>query len=232
MAARLIFIASILLIVGAFLLLVFLLRLTRRISYFSRTRRLKKAPGGVSSWSISLAIILIIISWAFFWMGHQLKGFYAYRPDARVCRIDVEQNDDPVKSMKCIIWPPGDTLQTPPAIYLSGNAWHIRGQYVRITGVLEKLFPGRHGFKVTDLYGGYTGERPPSNEQSPLMHQIVEGGPNDLESYIETIGFLRKSIQIGEFETQAVSITPNTNYWIVLSDSGATGIEIVGTNVR
>jgi hypothetical protein len=228
MAVIVLILATVLLIVGSVLLLWFLIRQARRISYYGQTRRTTRAPKGVSYWSIILAIILLTFSWLFFWSGHRLKGFYVYQPQTRICRIDVSQNSDPVRSMKFSIWPPGDTLQAPPVIFLSGNAWHIKGQYIRVKGVLKNLFPGPYGFKLTDLYGGYAVSRPPANEQSTLIHQLIEGGPVDLESYLETMSFLRNSIQVGEFETQMVGITANSSYWIALSDSGVARLEVVG----
>ena len=221
-------IGTILLGLGLFLLLVFLILLVRRISYYSRDHKFGSAPRGASFVAIFFVIILLAASWVFFRAASDFRGFRPFKPLTKVCLIDVAKTADPVKSLRVILYTlEGDSLKENPEFFLSGNSWGLGGQYIRLTGYIQNLFPDSLAYKLNDFYGDYIGQADIEPDQVILVHQALDGGAVDLGDYSRTINFLKSSIRTEKFETQTIEAGEHNRYWLALSDSGAVSLEMV-----
>jgi len=218
--------AAILLGLGLLALLFFLIMLARRISYYGQTRRITRPPRGVSYIAIIIAIVLLVFSWIFFRAADRLKSFRPFRPMAKVCMIDITETPDPVKSLRVIIYTlHGDSLKSSPEIYLSGDSWSIKGQYVKFGGFLRGLFPSPSAYKINDLYGKFILEEKSKGEVPILGHQEFEGGEVDLGNYINSLGFLKRSVAFGEFEIGPTPVGQSNRWWLSFTETGQAQLE-------
>jgi len=196
MTTRIIIIASALLVLGCTLLILFLVRLIKRLSFHPQEGKTVKPPATVSFLAIFGAMILLIFSWIMFWSAGQLQHFKPYTPSNNICMIEVQQTGDPVKAMKFLFYPLcGDSLDTPTEFYLSGNTWYLKGQYIKTSGYLTRLLDWPYAYKVTDFHGDYKGRKPPGIDVPILNHQLIEGGEVDFGEYISAISFLKNAIE-------------------------------------
>jgi hypothetical protein len=162
--ARATIIATILLVVGTIFLAWFLVRIFRRLTYKEVEG---SSRGTVTFIAILVSVVLLACSWFLFWMGHQLKTFRAFTPPGTIGQLEVWKESDNVKSLRLEYYSrEGEKLSKPTKFYLTGNAWRLGGQYVRIPGPLKYIFESQHFYKVTDFYGEYVGFRPsPDNRR-------------------------------------------------------------------
>jgi hypothetical protein len=217
---------TILLGLGLSMLLVFLIMLARRISYYSQSHKLKRAPRGVSYLAIILAAILLVFAWTFFHFSADLKGFKPYNPETRVCLIDIARTSDPIKSLRFIIYSvKADSLKENPEFYVSGDSWYLKGQLLNVSGYIAKAFPATHAFKLNDIYGEFIGETNASADQTIFAHRVIGDGPADLTQYVKVIRFIRGSFQTSDFVTPPVLAGLHDRYWLAISDSGLVSLE-------
>jgi len=228
MSAKILLIGTILLAFGLLLLLLFLIMLVRRISYYSQTHKVKRAPLGVSYIAIFAAVTLLAFSWAFFSFSNNLKEFVPYWPDVNCCLIDITKTNDPVKTLRVIMYSPnGNSLKESPEFYLSGDAWYLKGQLIHVSGYVEKLFHSSHGFKLNDMYGEYANPSAIGADKTIFSHHIFDGGATDLTPYIKFIKFMKGSFQAEEFATPPIMAGSHDRYWMTVSDSGKVSLEVV-----
>ncbi|MCD6161266.1 MAG: hypothetical protein J7K40_02495 [candidate division Zixibacteria bacterium] len=221
-----ILIAVLLLGIGVILLILFLLRLIRRLSFNASEGKAKTIPGSVSYWAIFLATILFIISWLFFWSANQLKSFHSYEPSNVIGYIEVKQKGDLVKSMEINYYPFQEgVLSTPTTFYLSGNSWKIQGQYINLSNYLTLIFNGPDYCKISEFLSDYKGHKPPGADAPILNTQHIKGGAVDLESFSGIFGLAKGVSKVGEFESEFIMLKRFGKYWIVLSDSGIVSLE-------
>ena len=215
-------IALLLLVVGIFLLGWFLVRIIRRLTFTPIVGKPRRPPGGVSYLAIFLAIVLLLCSWVLFWVGHQLKSFKPFNPPGLIGRIEIVNEKDAIKSLKVKYYASLDTgFSKPTSFYLSGNAWGIKGQYVKIPGALGPIFRSKCFYKVTDFYGEFIGHKPPGINSPLLGHQIIEGGWVDFYEYISIVPLVKDYFQVQEFEQPPQRIIDRVSYDVALTDSGA-----------
>lgn len=227
MHAKILLIGTILLALGLLLLLMFLIMLVRRISYYSRSHKLKRAPLGVSYIAIFLATLLLALSWAFFGFSNNLKGFKPYTPDLKTGLIDVTRTNDPVKTLRIIIYSArGDSLKENPEFFLSGDAWYLKGQLLSVSGYMEKLFPAPRGFKLNDMYGEYANPDAIDADKTIFSHHIFDEGAIELAPYVKFIKLIKGSFQVEEFRTPPLLVREHDRYWMTISDSGKVSLEI------
>jgi hypothetical protein len=227
MNAKILLIGTILLAFGLLLLLLFLIMLARRISYYSQTHKVKRAPLGVSYIAIFTAVILLAFSWAFFNFSNDLKWFSPYKPDAKTCLIDITRTNDPVKTLRVIIYTSkGDSLKENPEFYLSGDAWYIKGQLIRASGFIGKLFPASHAYKMNEMYGEYVPQNSITSDKTIFAHRVIDDGPVDLGQYVKFVELIHGSFQASEFYTPPILVGDHDRYWMAISDSGLVSIEL------
>ena len=221
-----ILIAALFLIVGAILLVLFLVRLIRRLSFKASEGKAKDVPCSVSYWAIFLATFLILISWILFWGSSQLKSFHLYNPSNVIGYIEVKKKGDTVKSMEINYYPfQEDSLSTPTTFYMSGNSWKIKGQYINLSYFLTPIFGGSDYCKVSDFLSDYKGFKPPGANAPILTIQQIKGGAVDINSFSNIFGLINGVDNSGEFESEYIKIQRLGKYWLVLSDSGTIRME-------
>lgn len=226
MHAKLMMIGTILLALGLLLLLLFLIMLVRRISYYSRSHKVKRAPLGVSYIAIFLAALLLVLSWAFFHFSNNLKEFVPYRPDVNCCLIDVTKTNDPVKTLRVIMYAPnGSSLKENPEFYLSGDVWYLKGQLIHVSGYMEKLLEGSNGFKLNDMYGEYANPKAVGADKTIFSHHIFDEGATDLMPYVKFIKLIKGSFQTSDFATNPIPAGAHDRFWMAISDSGSVSLE-------
>ncbi len=229
--ARAISIAVLLLGLGLLMLIWFLARLVRRLTFRSDKQQERRAPGGVTYWAILIAIFVLFISWTLFWTAHQLIGFKPFMPSTSIGRLEVRNMGDPIKSMKFDFYPASltgnDSHSTPTTFYLSGNTWRLEGQYVKISGIFTYVFGWQFFYKVTDFHGDYVGHKPPGIDAPMLSHRSIEGGPADLSMVLGILSLFKDSFEFGEFAGETFSIKQRRLYNLILSDSGTLAIESI-----
>jgi hypothetical protein len=214
-------IAVLLLIIGVILLGWFLIRIIRRLTFQPIAGKPRRPPGGVSYFAIFVAVVLLTCSWVLFWVGHQLKTFKPFSPPGMIGKLELVNEKDPIKSLYVKYYSAlDDSLSKPTSFYLSGNAWGMRGQYVKIPGFLKPVFLGQHFYKVTDFYGDFIGHRPPGIESPLLAHQTIEGGWVDFYEYISIFPFIKDNFQVRPFSHPAQKLQDWERYEIALTDSG------------
>jgi hypothetical protein len=227
MNAKILLIGTILLAFGLLLLLLFLIMLVRRISYYSQTHKVKRAPMGVSYLAIFTAVILLAFSLAFFNFSNDLKWFSPYKPDAKACLVDITRTNDPVKTLRVIMYSSkGDSLKENPEFYLSGDAWYIKGQLVRVSGFIGKLFPVSHAYKINEMYGEYATRNSITADKTIFAHRVIDEGAVDLGQYVKFIKLINGSFQASEFSTPPILARDHDRYWLTISDSGQVSVEM------
>lgn len=227
MHAKILLIGTILLAFGLLLLLLFLIMLVRRISYYSRSHKMKRAPLGVSYIAIFLATFLLALSWAFFSFSNNLKEFRPYAPNQKNSLIDITRTGDPVKTLRIIIYSStGDSLKENSEFFLSGDAWYLKGQLIQASGYIEKLFPGPCGFALNEMYGEYIDKNAVDPDKTIFSHHIFDEGAVDFTPYVKFIGLIRGSFKAEEFITQPILAREHDRYWLTISDSGKVFLDI------
>jgi hypothetical protein len=227
MHAKLLLIGTILLAFGLLLLLLFLIMLVRRISYYSQTHKVKRAPLGVSYLAIFAAVIMLAFSWLFFNFSNDLKWFRPYRPDTRACLIDITRTNDPVKTLRVIIYSMyGDSLRENPEFYLSGDAWSLKGQLISVSGYVSALFPSSHAYKLNDMYGQFADRNSVSDDKTIFAHRVIDDGSAELSQYVKFIKLIKGTFDVSEFTTPPVMTGSHDRFWMTVSDSGRVSIEI------
>ena len=226
-------IAGLLLILGVLLLILFLIRLVRRLTFHVQEGKPFRPPPSVSYWAIFLAMIVLVISWVFFWSANQLKSFEPYKPSAAAGVLEVSRKGDSVKSMKFDYYHDQvENLKTATSFYLSGNTWRIKVQFVKFSGVLSHVFGWSYYYKVSDFYSDYSGHKPPGIKSPMLSHEEIEGGSVDLDSYVSFFGFLENAVEVNEFESEFVKISRHAKYWLVLTDSNEVRLETTAPSMK
>lgn len=226
MHMKILLIGTILLAFGLLLLLLFLIMLVRRISYYSRSHKIKRAPLGVSYLAIFMAVLMLALSWAFFSFSTSLKDFKSYAPDLKAGLIDISRTNDPVKTLRVIIYTTnGDSLKESPEFFLSGDAWYFKGQLIHVSGYTEKLFPSSHGYKLNEMFGNYADKNPEKTDKTIFSHHIFDEGAVDLNPYVKFIKFIKGSFQTEEFTTPPILAGEHDRYWLTISDSGNVSLE-------
>lgn len=227
MHAKIMLIGTILLAFGLLLLLLFLIMLVRRISYYSRSHKVTRAPLGVSYIAIFLATLLLVLSWAFFGFSNNLKGFKPYLPDQKASLIDITRTGDPVKTLRVIIYSArGDSLKESQEFFLSGDAWYLKGQLIQASGYMEKLFPTPRGFVLNEMFGEYADKNSVDPDKTIFSHHIFDEGAVELSPYVKFIGLVKGSFKAEEFTTPPVLAREHDRYWLTISDSGKVSLDI------
>jgi hypothetical protein len=226
MTMRIIIIALALFVVGCFLLVIFLIRLIKRLYFKPKEGKSSQPPATVSFLAIIAAVVILILSWVMFWSACQLQHFKPYTPSSNICMIEIRQTDDPVKAISFLVYPlNNNSHDTPTEFYLSGDTWYLKGQYIKSSGFIRRLIGWPYIYKMTDFYGDYTGLKPPGINVPILNHQVIEGGAVDIGEYVSAISFLKNAIEVGEFQSQALTAKEHISYWLALSDSNTVKLE-------
>jgi hypothetical protein len=220
--ARALLFAVIMLGAGTLLLLWFLVRLVRKMTHDTKKGEHGRRLGGVSYGSIFAALILISLSWLFFWSVNLLKSFRPCESPAVICYIEVKPGPDNVKSIELDYYTDTEGYQTSAAnFYLSGDAWKVKGQYIRFTGIMKAIFGVSEYYKVTDVYSDYRGHKPPGIDAAILTHQSLDGGAVDLDGFSSLMETIHGPVEIGKFETDYQRLYISDRNWLVSSIDGA-----------
>ncbi len=212
--------ALILLLAGLILLWIFLIRLIRRLTYKPVEGKPNQVPPSVSFWSISLAVVVLSLSWIFFWMGQQLSSFKKFDPPGIIGHVEIVNEHDQIKTLNVNFFSMvDDSLGKPTSFYLTGDHWKLQGQAVRLPYLLKPVFNGQHFFKVTDFRGEYIGHKPPGFDSPLLAHQTIEGGMVDMFEYLGVFPYIRDIFIAQEFENEFRLLKYRAQYDIVLTDS-------------
>jgi hypothetical protein len=213
-------IAGIVLLIGVLLLILFLVRLVRRLTFNDQEGKPHEPPPGVSYWAIFVAVIFLFSAWALFWTASLLKSFKAYQPNSVAGIIEIQRQADPVKSMKFDYYPaPAESLASPATFYLSGNTWYLKGQFIEFSGLFAKIIGWSHFYKISDFFSDYKGHKPPGVSSAMLSHEPISGGYVDLDTYFNFFNFLKSAIRIEDFQSEDHDSERFSKYWLVLSDS-------------
>jgi hypothetical protein len=228
MHAKTLLIGTILLAVGLLLLLLFLIMLVRRITYYSRSHKMKRPPLGVSYIAIFLAALLLVLSWGFFAFSNNLKQFLPYAPGQKAALIDITRTGDPIKTLRIIIyWVRGDSLKENPEFFLSGDTWYLKGRLIEVSGYIGKMFPAQWGIALDEMHGDFTEGESVNPDKTIFSHHVFEEGATDLAPYVKFIGLIGGSFKANEFATPPILSRAHERYWLTISDSGAVSLDIV-----
>ena len=228
MISRTITISGALLALGLFLLLWFLYRVLRRTSYYARGHNVRRPPHKVGIAGILIALIALTVSWSLFWAADNLRFFRKFSPN-RICfRLDIWQTDHPVKSMKFVISYPGqDTIQAPPAFYLSGDRWKVEGRAVKINGLARFLFDGERCFAITEVIADRSQAWSSKPDDFIFDRNPLPGAESKLGDAVGRIGWLGKFFDVRSFQTLFREAQPRQSFVGRISEDGLLALEAI-----
>jgi len=214
-------IALIILALGVTLLAWFLVRIYRRLIFRPDGKPGRKPPGGVSYLGIAVAILMLSMSWILLGLTNQLKSFRSFTPSTAIGQVTAKFENDPVKTLNIeFIYSDTGSKTAPTSFYLSGNSWHIRGQYVILPKFLTYVFQWQSYCRITDFYADFVGHKPLGVDVPLLAHQVIGGDSGDLIKFVSFMPFIKDQFKVCEFVSDPVKTTDRSeNYEIILSDS-------------
>ena len=225
MGTRLTILGGVVFVIGILFLILSLRRIIKRIGYRDTGEPMHLPPKSPRISFIVLALVLIILSQAFFWLSSQITYYRPIGNSAEIGKLEVIHLGDPVKSLKMTYHPLwGDSIALPNQFYLSGDSWKFSGEIIIFKFGNKYLGLPARAYKINQFDGRFIERLPPNASGALLDCNVLEGGGSTAFRLFRDSRYFKWFAEVDSFSTDYVTTVKADSFTIRLETDRTVGL--------
>jgi hypothetical protein len=225
MGTRLTIIGAIIFAIGILYLVLSLRRIIKRIGYRDTGEPMHLPPKNPRVSFIVFALVLIILSQAFFWLSSQITYFRPIGDSAQIGKLEVERLNDPVKSLRMTYLPLwSDSTALPNQFYLSGDSWKFSGEIIKFKIGNKYLDLPARAYKIKQFDSRFIERLPPNASGALLDCNVLEGGGSTAFRLFRDSRYFKWFADVDSFSIDYVTTAKIDSFTIKLESDRTVGL--------
>jgi hypothetical protein len=210
------------LVLGIILLIFQLNRIFKRIRYRDTGDPKAKPPRGINVYLILIAVFLIILAQAFFWLPSGIKFFRPLGEEGLFGYLYINRTGDPIKSLEMRFTPMiDDSSGVENLFFLSGDSWRMRGEILNFKFLHNWLDLPDRCYKLVEFNGEFQGRLPPDTRGAMLHKEVIEGGESGAFRAFHDNGFFKWFAEADSFSTDWQRVDNSVGLYMYLKPDGS-----------
>jgi hypothetical protein len=225
MGTRLTLLGAVIFAIGILFLALSLRRIIKRIGYRDTGEPGRMPPKNPRVSFIILALILIVISQAFFWLSSQITYYRPIGNASQIGKLEIERLNDPVKSLRLTYMPLwSDSTALPNQFYLSGDSWKFSGEIIKFKFGNKYLDLPLRAYKIKQFDSRFIERLPPNASGALLDNNILEGGGSTAFRFFRDTRYFKWFAEVDSFATDYVTTAKVDSFTIKLEADRTVGL--------
>jgi hypothetical protein len=225
MGTRLTILGAVIFAIGILFLVLSLRRIIKRIGYRDTGEPMHLPPKSPRLAFIILALVLIVLSQAFFWLSSQITYYRPVGDSSQIAKLQVERLGDPVKSLRLTyipLW--SDSIALPNQFFMSGDSWKFSGEIINFKFGNKYLDLPARAYKLKQFDSRFIERLPPNASGALLDNNVLEGGGSAAFRLFRDSRYFKWFAEVDSFAIDYVTTTAVDSFTIRLEPDRTVGL--------
>ncbi len=225
MGFRLTLLGTVIFAIGILFLTLSLRRIIKRIRYRDTGDPMHRPPKNPRVSFIILALVLIVLSQAFFWLSSQITYYRPIGATSQIGKLQIQRQNDPVRSLHMTYMPLfGDSTALPNQFYLSGDSWKFSGEIIRFKIGNKYLDLPARAYKIKQFDSRFIERLPPNASGALLDYYVLEGGGSAAFRLFRDSRYFKWFAEVDSFATDYVTTAKIDSFTIKIEPDRTVGL--------